>query len=578
MTKRDGFRVGPRAVCLAVWAVVGVPAWAATDTDALRRQSEILQRQQQDQIKRDQEAAMPAEKAPSGIDTRDLVPKVDASKAAGQCRVITDIVVTGAPHLSGAMRLQLNKQFATGQCLGVPEIEQVLGEITRDYVLRGYVTTRVYLPAQDLSKGKLEIMVVEGVIEKIRIEDGGRKSISPGNTLPSKPGDVLNLRDLEQGIDQINRLQSNKATLDIQPGSLTGASEVVIRNEPDRLYHWLFSYDNQGSAATRADQLGATLSLDNLVGFNEFVSLTHREGVPGYKDRRYSASDSVYAALPYGYNTFSFSGSESRYMSAMNMSSGTVLHTGGVSSQDTFKWDRVVFRNQATRASLGTSYTLKDTKSYLEDQLLTVSSRKLSVLDVDSNVTTSLGDGFVSFDLGYAEGLRGGGALRDMEDLPASSPRAQFKKFKYGASYTLPFRWVDKDWTFMSQLTGQQSRSTLYGSEQIAIGSIYSVRGFVTSTLAGDSGYYVRNELAVRQMVMAGGEALPLRLFVGLDVGAVHNRAPDVPQGSMVGAALGGSIGWRGATLEVFSTSPVALPKTLERESCQTWVRLSYAI
>lgn len=579
MANRVSKVVAPYAAWGLVLTAASMPVWAqsAGDLEAARRQAEILQRQQQEQIKRDQDALQRGEKAPGGVDTRKLVPKVDASKAAGKCRDIGEIVINGAPRLSSAVREQIDKQFA-GHCLGVTEIEQILGEITKDYVVRGYVTTRAYLPAQDLSKGKLEITVVEGTVEKLRIDDKGSRSFVPGNTIPAKPGDVLNLRDLEQGIDQINRLASNKATLDIQPGSQPGGSEVVIRNEPDRFYHWLFSFDNQGSVETGKNQAGISLSTDSLFGWSEFMIFTHREAIPGDQLHTYSTSDSFMLSVPYGYNTFSYNGSISRYVSTFLAASGQDLNASGDSTSNALTWDRVVYRDQSSRANVSGTYTNKETRSYLEHQLLATSSRKLTVLDLDGNITTGLGSGILGLNVGWAQGLSSAGALRDMDDLPFEAPRAQFKKFKYGGSYNLPFQWLGKEWTLNSTLTGQSARTVLYGAEQMTIGGIYTVRGYVHSTMAGDSGYYLRNDLSMRQMVSLAGMQLPTRLYVAVDMGAVRNRVPEVPQGSLVGAALGASFSWKGATWDIFGSCPVSRPYHLEGEPCQTWFRLSLAI
>ena len=43
------------------------------------------------------------------------------------------------------------------RCLGVAEIEQLLGAVTREYIVDGYITTRVYLPPQDLTRGTKDI-------------------------------------------------------------------------------------------------------------------------------------------------------------------------------------------------------------------------------------------------------------------------------------------------------------------------------------------------------------------------------------------------------------------------------------
>ena len=563
-----------------ILAALSAPALAAlspADIEAAQRQADMLQRQQQEQILRDQRLHEGQVKKPQGTDLKTLSPQVDASQIAGKCRDIAQIEVQGVTQLLKSQLDGITQPFV-GRCLGVPEVEQILGEITRAYMLRGFVTTRAYLPAQDLGQGKLQILVVEGKIEKIRLEGQGRKGFRPGNTIPAEPGDLLNLRDLEQGIDQINRLQSNNASFDILPGSQPGSSEVIVRNTPAKFYRWNLSADNQGSDSTGKHQLGVSFSSDSALGFSEYIMATHRESLPLNDKGARSTSDSLMVVLPYGYNTFTYNGSISSYRSTLRAPSGLALLSDGNSTNNALSWDRLVYRNQSTRLNLTGTFTVKDTKNYLEGQYLGVSSRKLSVLDLDSALSTGWGPGVLGLSLGWSQGLKAAGALRDFPGLPDFAPRAQFRKIKYGASYFLPFHAAGRDWTFNSSLTGQQAKTTLYGSEQISIGSIYSVRGFVKGSLSGDTGYYLRNDLSTRSVFTPAGQVLPVRWYAGLDMGSVRNRAAGVPQGALVGAALGASVSWKGANWDISTTCPLATPQGMDKEGCQTWFRLGYSI
>lgn len=562
-------------VTVGLLAVGQALAQTPADIEAASRQAETIQRLQQERLRRDIEAAQPPERPPAGIDTERLVPPVDASGAGIKCRDIREIAINGAPNLSSATRHKIEREF-TGRCLGVEEIEQILGEITRHYVLRGYITTRAYLPQQDLGTGRLEILVVEGVIEKIMLEDGGRDSIRLVNAVPAKVGNLLNLRDLEQGIDQINRLASNDARLDIQPGSTPGGSTVVIHNEPKRRFRVSASYDNHGSVATGKHQAGLTLSADNLLSFNDFISVGHRESLPGDQEEKFSDSDFASFTLPIGYSTFSYSHSNSRYVSMIAMPSGLSLRSSGNSQNDTFSLDRVVYRDQSTRATLTAALTTKASRNFLAGELLGVSSRDLTVFDLDAGLTTGFLGGIFSLNLGWAQGLSFAGALQDADNLPRSAPRAQFQKLKYGFNYMLPFQVADKDLVFSSQLTGQNAYDTLYGSEQLLIGGIYTVRGFVRNVLSGDDGYYVRNELSARQVIEVAGKNLPARVFLGIDHGEVRNRVENVPGGQLTGMALGGSVSLAGASWELFHARPLRQPDTMPHEGSQTWFRLSY--
>jgi hemolysin activation/secretion protein len=231
-----------------------------------------------------------------------------------------------------------------------------------------------------------------------------------------------------------------------------------------------------------------------------------------------------------------------------------------------------------TRALLAATLTTKSSKNYLDGQYLSVSSRKLTILDLDGNLNTSFAGGVLSLDLGYAQGLDALGAMKDLDNLPDSASRAQFSKFKYGFYYSLPFSVLHKDFGFTSQLSGQKSNNVLYGSEQIQIGGLYSVRGFVNNVLAGDDGYYWRNEISMRQPVTIGSETINGRIYAGYDTGEVRNIAPNIPQGRLSGMAIGMSVNWRGASWDLFTAWPLSLPGNMTKESSQTWFRVAYAL
>jgi hemolysin activation/secretion protein len=566
-------------LCLIVGSFQPVVSLAATpaDINAAEKQAEIIQRQEQERIEREREEARRRSERVEGMDTKALQPKIEVPAIGVTCRDIQKITITSAPNLSDAVRNQITSEFA-GRCLNVSDIERILAVITKDYIDRGYITTRAYLPPQDLTKGHLEILVIEGVLNKIMIEDGGAKSISIGNVFPGLEGSLLNLRDLEQGIDQINRLASNNARLDIQPGEKEGTSDVVVHNQPQSPYHFNISVDNQGSESTGKTQTGLSASADNPLGYNDMFSITHRQSTPRDVSRKDSISDNLNFSIPFGYNTLHASASHSKYYSPITVPSGLELISSGNSKTYNMNFDRVMYRDQSSRASLSATLTSKQSENYLAGEFLAVSSRKLTVFDLDGNLNTGLAGGVLSLDLGYARGLKILDALEDISGLPDSAPRAQFSKYKFGFNYARPFQVLTKTVSFTSQLTGQKANDTLFGSEQIAIGGLYSVRGFVKNTLAGDNGYYWRNELSVRQPFSLYNQTISARYYIGYDTGKVSSRVTNSQEGSLSGIVLGLSGNWRGAACDVFVTKPLTLPSSMDKESGQTWFRIAYSI
>jgi hemolysin activation/secretion protein len=182
---------------------------------------------------------------------------------------------------------------------------------------------------------------------------------------------------------------------------------------------------------------------------------------------------------------------------------------------------------------------------------------------------------------GYSWGLDAFGALADPDGLPAESPRAQFRRFNYTANYALPFRVADHDVSFGSSFSGQRAQTPLYGSEQVLVGGLYSVRGFDDTSLSGDNGFVWRNELAVRQPLNWGASFQGvLRPFVALDYGrtSMRERAAGAPEGALSGATLGFSLGTGSLVLELFNSRPLHVPSFMTREGSQTYFRFSMSL
>lgn len=175
-------------------------------------------------------------------------------------------------------------------------------------------------------------------------------------------------------------------------------------------------------------------------------------------------------------------------------------------------------------------------------------------------------------------GLRLGRALRDADGLPDIAPRAQFGKFKLGFGYLLAFSIANTDMQFSTQFNGQRAQQALYGSEQVLIGGIYSIRGFRNNTPSGDHGWTSRNEVAMQPSLSLGPVTLPVRFYLGLDAGGVSNRAPGVPGGRLVGMAVGLSTSWAGVFIDLFNARRLSQPDFLPPEASQTWLRLTLTL
>ncbi len=538
-------------------------AQSVDDLNRAAREGERIQREQQLQQQRDRDT-VEGERQRIQLDTP-AVPAAPTSADTG-CKNITDITLAGVKLMPTDDRVALITPYA-GTCMSVSDIQKLLTDVTAWYVKAGYISARAYLPNQDLNSGQLQILVVEGRVEGLELDDGQENSLNLALLFPGVIGAPLNLRDIEMGLEQAARLQSNQPTMEIKPGTEAGDSVVVIKNQPSFPLHFSLTADNQGSQSTGRTQWGATVSSDNIIGLNEFASATRRQSRPFGETGKRSSSENYVFIVPYGYTTMTVSYSNSRYDSFTDTSGGFRLVTAGDSRNKAVKFDHVAYRSQSDRLSLSGGLTLKDTNSYAGGQLLSVASRNLSVLDVGVDYSTVVWGGAISGNFGVSRGLKIFDAQEDVSGIPDDSPHAQFTLFKIGGNYNKPFEAFAQKLSWNSALTAQYSLHGLYGSEQISIGGIYSVRGFYNESIAADDGFYLRNDLSTQIPVGAfAGYETRLKPYLGLDVGYVRPKIEGNSGGTLAGAAVGATLTAGPFNLDGFLSRAIVHRSSIENE------------
>ncbi|WP_372450334.1 POTRA domain-containing protein, partial [Paraburkholderia aspalathi] len=158
-----------------------------------------------------------------------------------------------------------------GQCVGKQGIDMLTRGLQGVILSRGYITTRVLLPAQDLSKGTMKFTLIPGVIRNLKFADENTRGTWK-TAFPARDGDVLQLRDLEQGLEQMKRVPNQDATMEIVPGTVPGESDVVITTKRTKPWSLVVSADNSGTDETGRYIGNVTLGLYNLLGLNDVLS------------------------------------------------------------------------------------------------------------------------------------------------------------------------------------------------------------------------------------------------------------------------------------------------------------------
>ncbi|MBY5930165.1 ShlB/FhaC/HecB family hemolysin secretion/activation protein [Halomonas sp. DP8Y7-3] len=477
----------------------------------------------------------------------------------GGCLDIHEIELEGASLLSERQRGRLLQPYL-GRCLSAAELNGLLGEVTQWYLERGYVTTRAYLPEQDLTQGRLRVVVAEGRLEAL---DSGGVRPSPREVLmasPTRPGDILNLRDLEQLIDQLNRLPSRRAQMELLPGDALGGSRVRI--DPDagqgRPVRVALGRSNDGSRETGEQQWTLGGEWDSPLGLADQLSLQFGHDVTGASGIG-SSNQYVAYRLPWGRWNFRYQYSRSDYRSIAR-ADGFRFDLDGASERHSLSAERLMHRDRVSTTSASVGVSRLSTRNDLDETRIEVSSQRLSELSLGLNHGRRLGRGLINADLGWHKGLDILGA-QDDDDQPAGSPKAQGERTTLTLSYARPFEVLGQSLTVTSLASGQWSDDALYSPQRLSLGGQYSVRGYKDQTLSGDSGGYWRNEISwARPLPTEVPLVDRLEASLAYDVGVIrHDDDSGDQHGRLSGMALG-----LGVSGDYLSAS-VTLAKSIDR-------------
>ncbi len=463
--------------------------------------------------------------------------------SSGPCFTIRAITYSGATLLSAREQAKLSHPWLN-QCLDMPRITQLVNSVSDWYLSRGYITSRAFLTEQDLSQGELQIVVLEGKLRQIRLEN--KTPLMLKMAFPGLEEKILNLRDIEQGMEQINRLRATPVQIDILPDNTPGWSVVNLTATPEFPLRATVSFDNSGQKSTGTGQLNGSLTGNNLFGLADqwFVSGGRSSDfATAYNARSLQAGVSI----PWGYSLLDYDYSWSDYRSTLDNQGFAWISTGD-SETHRLNLSRVVFRNGDIKSALTAGVTRRESHNWLNNALLASSSRKLSSLTLGVNHTQKTGGGVATFNPAFSRGMPWFDSETD-ETKTGDEPKAQFRKWSLSASLQRPLL---QDLWWLSSAYGQWSPDRLYGAERLTLGGESSVRGFKEQYLSGDNGGYWRNELNYTLVTLPVlGQ---ISATAALDGGwLARDKLDRYASGTLWGAAVGlGSAGrWFGSQLTV---------------------------
>ncbi|UXH77379.1 ShlB/FhaC/HecB family hemolysin secretion/activation protein [Roseateles amylovorans] len=554
-----GVWVGMGGGVSAAWGQSLPPG--AVDPDAQRQLQQQREAQQRQSLEREPDVRLRASPPPARQPLRD---------DERPCFQIDHIELDGVEGLPALARLRAaldgpqGDDAPLGRCLGAQSIGTLVTRLQDAVIEAGYITTRVLAKPQDLSTGRLVLTVVPGRVHRIRLREGTSPQVRLLNALPIREGDVLNLRDMEQALENLQRVPGAQADIQVEPAresAAPGYSDLAVSYQGGRQWRMQLSLDDSGSDATGRYPLALTASLDHALTLNDLFYLTLNRDT-GDVSRRLKDRDGpqpgtggnvLHYSLPWGHSLISMTFSRSGYRQVVIGANQNYVYRG-TSNNGEVKLSHMLWRDGQYKLNGWVKLFGRGSRNYIDDTEVEVQRRRVGGWESGINLKRNAGGVQTEGELSWKRGTGAFHSLRaPEEDFGEGSSRMSLLQGEVSVAGAVPLG--ERKLQLSTQWKSQYALRPLTPQDRFSIGGRYTVRGFGSDTsLSAENGMLLRNEA---ELPLTGN----VSLYTGLDAGVVSGQSAKRLAGKrLVGAVLGTRVRAPGVYLDVFAGTPVQQP------------------
>jgi len=449
-----------------------------------------------------------------------------------------------------------------GECRNPNDIDALLSRAQRVLIEKGFVTTRVLFHAGNQKNGEWVFTIVPGRIRTIRFENPEKVTTDLRWAFPMQAGDLLNVRDIEQALENLKRIPTADADIKIAPSSNANAelgdSDLWVSYQTSSAFRASITLDDSGNRATGKYQSSLTFSADNPLHLNDMFYVTHNNDLgEGHAGDRGTHGDTVHYSIPFGYSLVSAIFNKGSYYQSLASQNHSYVYRG-ISENSDIKFTHVLARNASQKWSFTLGIFQRKTRNYIDDTEIQNQQRIeggwYSTLSHKAFIQSATLDSNLTF----KRGAHAFGALPAPEETFGEGT-SQFILLASDMNLSWPFQIDAQRLRYDSTWRLQSNRTPLTPPNRLSIGGRNSVRGFDGElVLTGDAGWTWRNDLS---FILNSLNTPTQEFYIGLDHGEVAGQST----ASLVGTRLAGlALGFRGLTAglnyDIFLSQPLSNP------------------
>lgn len=482
------------SLCVCLCHSLAVPAVAQTTAPNID-DAFLLQREREEQLRRQQDIMPDVRLSPAIPETSPRLPD-DESPCVAIDRIEWRVDGVTAPDWLSAAASRTTDGAddpATGRCLGARGVGMIIQRLQQALLRRGWITSRVLVEPQDLSTGVLRLALITGRVSSLRFADGTSSRATLSNAMPLQPGDVLDLRALEQGLENLKRLPTVDADVQVAPSSAAdagpGDSDVVVRWSQARPVRVSFTLDDAGTRNTGRLQSALSIAFDNPLALNDIMYVTVGGAIGGGRPGpRGSDSRSISYSIPWRDWLLSLSASDWNYQQSIAGRNGTIIYSGSSQASD-FSLARLLHRDSVRKTVGSLRLWQRASHNFIDDAELTQQRRRTAGWELALTHREQIRAATLDAHLAYRRGTGAFDAMAAPEQAYGEGT-ARMRIVRADLQLSLPFSLGTQVWRYSAGVRAQWNGTPLTPQDRFALGNRYTVRGFDgESLLTGDRGW-----------------------------------------------------------------------------------------
>ena len=445
--------------------------------------------------------------------------------------------------------------------LTVEDVNRLSTSLNTALIKHGYVTSRIGIPSQSLASGNLQFNLQLGRVESILYKMYAQP-LPWQNAFPIREGDILNIRNIEQGIEQMKRIGSQNVSVELEPGTKPLATNIVLETTKKSPIHGMISIDDSGLKDTGKLQWTAAIGVDRVFNANDSLNLSINRDAAQDGERKGSRNHTISYSIPRGKDTFSISYSDMKYHQTIN-SMVTPFISSSHAKTVRGSWNHVFHRDRTTKRSWDIIISKRNAKNYINDVEIAVQRANTASLEVGISERRYIKKNTLYSRAAIKQGV---GWFGSQPEYGNGAPSTRYTQLLLDVDYQIPRIWGHRPASITTSFYGQWTLGDkrLFSRDMISLGNRYTVQGFDgENTLMAESGWYMRNEVA------SYIPKLKSSVYANIDFGAVYGPSTEVLTGKFI---AGTSLGIRGQFksglfYDVFVGAPLYKPSGYKTDS-----------